>query len=67
MKNNIKFISFIIIAFIALYFAKVYYGEHGKEKSIKACMIAQKNKNSNITIDEAQKYCEEEINKKIKK
>ena len=67
MKNNIKFIIFIIIGIIALYFTKVNYNDHSKNKSISACAIAQKQKYKKITIAEAKKYCEEEINKKINK
>ena len=36
-------------------------------KSILACEIAQKNKSSDMTKAEAEKYCKEEINKKINK
>ena len=65
MKKNIKFIIFIILAIIVLYLTRVNYGDHSKSKSIAACVIAQKNKSSNMTKAEAEKYCEEEINKKI--
>ena len=67
MKKNIKFILFIILAIIALYLTRVNYGDHSKSKSISACVIAQKNKSSNMTKTEAEKYCKEEINKKINK
>ena len=43
MKKNIKFIIFVILAIIALYFTRVNYGDHGMNKSIMACVIAQKN------------------------
>ena len=65
MKKNIKFIIFIILAIIALYFTRVNYGDYSKSKSISACVIAQKNKASNMTKAEAEKYCKEEISKKI--
>ncbi len=65
MKKNIKFIIFIILAIIALYFSRVNYGEHSMNKSIKACMIAQKNKSTGMSKMEAEKYCKEEIGKKI--
>ena len=67
MIKNIKFILFIILAIIALYLTRVNYGDHGKNKSISACIIAQKNKSKNMTKDEAEKYCKEEINKKFNK
>ena len=67
MKKNIKFIIFIIIAIIALYFTRVNYGDHSQSKSIMACVIAQKNKSKDMTKAEAEKYCKDEINKKIGK
>ncbi len=67
MKKNIKFIIFIIIAIIALYFTRVQYGDHSRNKSILACVIAQKNKSKNMTKVEAEKYCKDEINKKTGK
>ncbi len=65
MKKNLKFIAFIILAIIALYFTRVNYGDHGLNKSILACVIAQKQKSENITSEEAKKYCEEEIKKNL--
>ena len=54
MKKNIKFILFIILAIIALYFTRVNYGDFGKNKSISACIIAQKNKSKGMTKAEAE-------------
>ena len=65
MKNNIKFIIFIIVAIILLYFTKTNYEDHSKKKSILACVIAQKNKSPIMTSIEAEKYCKNEINKKL--
>ena len=65
MKKNIKFIIFIILGIIALYFTKINFGDHGKNKSILACVIAHKNKSSDMTKAEAEKYCKEEINKRL--
>ncbi len=67
MKKNIKIIIFIILGIIALYFTRIKYEDHGLKKSIMACVIAQKNKSSNMTKEQAEKYCKEEIYKKIKK
>ena len=41
MKKNIIFISFFIVAIIALYFTKIFYSDHSLKKSIQACTIAQ--------------------------
>ena len=65
MRKNIKFILFIFLAIIALYLTRVNYGDYGKNKSISACVIAQKNRSVEMTKAEAEKYCKEEISKKI--
>jgi len=65
MSNNIKILIFIIIGIIALYFTKVNYNDYNRNKSILACVIAQKQKSENITSEEAKKYCEEEIKKNL--
>ena len=67
MKKNIKYIIFIILGIIALYFTKINYKDHSMNKSILACVIAQKNKSSDMTKAEAEKYCKDEINKTINK
>tara|TARA_Y100000741_G_C18029126_1_gene467526 strand:+ start:91 stop:324 length:234 start_codon:yes stop_codon:yes gene_type:complete len=67
MKKNIILILFIILAIIALYLTRVNYGDYGKNKSISACVIAQKNKSKDMTAEEAKNYCLKEINKKFKK
>ncbi len=67
MQKNIKFIIFIILAIIALYFTRVNYGDHSKNKSIMACVLAQKNKSPNMSKVEAEQYCKDEIDKKISK
>lgn len=66
MKKNFKFIIFILIAIIALYFTRVNYSEHSISKSINACIIGQK-KTKNMTNEDAKKFCEKEIKKKINK
>tara|TARA_B100000029_G_C16900052_1_gene713707 strand:+ start:315 stop:518 length:204 start_codon:yes stop_codon:yes gene_type:complete len=67
MKKNIKFIIFIILGIVALYLTRIEYEDHSLNKSIMACVIAQKNKSSDMTKKEAEKYCEDEINKKLNK
>ena len=67
MKKNIKFIIFIIIATVALYFTKIKYEDHSLSKSILACVIAQKSKSSEMTKEKVEKFCKENINKKLKK
>ena len=42
MKKNLYFILFLIIAFLMLYVSRIEYGSFSLEKSMKACIIAQK-------------------------
>ena len=65
MSKNIKVLLFIIIGIILLYITKINYSDHSINKSILACVIAQKQKSKNITSDEAKKYCEKEIKKNL--
>ncbi len=67
MKKNLYFILFMIIAFVMLYISRIEYGSHSLDKSMKACMIAQKKLDKSKNIDDIKSFCEREINKKLKK
>ncbi len=67
MKKNLYPIIFVILAIFALYLTKFEYGSFSYEKSLKGCMIAQKNLSKNKTVEEIKNFCETEINKKLKK
>ena len=67
MKKNLYFILFLIIAFLMLYVSKIEYGSFSLEKSMKACIIAQKKINKDKNIEDIKTFCENEINKKLKK
>ena len=64
MKKNLTIILFII-CIIVLYFTRAHYSDYSLKKSIAACVIAQKKVSKNMTADEAKKYCEEEIKKRL--
>ena len=65
INNNLKIFLLILIAILVLFFTKGKYGEFSKSKSIKACIIAQKSKFKNKTIEEIKIFCEKEVTKKI--
>ena len=67
MKKNLYFILFLIIAFLMLYVSRIEYGSFSLEKSMKACIIAQKKLNKDKNISDIKTFCENEINKKLKK
>ena len=67
MKKNLYFILFLIIAFLMLYVSRIEYGSFSLEKSMKACIIAQKKINKDRNIEDIKTFCENEINKKLGK
>ena len=60
MKKNILITVFIVIAVIAA----SKFSDHNRNKSISACVIAQKKTAENFDINEAKKLCEKVIKKK---
>ena len=67
MKKNLYFILFLIIAFLMLYVSRIEYGSFSLDKSMKACIIAQKKINKDKNIDDIKTFCEDEISKKLRK
>ena len=66
MSNNLKIFILIIIALTILFHTKEKYQGFSKDKSIQACMIAQKKKFKEKPIEDIKIFCEQEINKNIK-
>ena len=50
-----------------LYISRVEYGSFSLEKSMKACIIAQKKVNKDKNIEDIKIFCEKEISKKLGK
>ncbi len=57
MKKNI----FLVVLIIVGMFIVFAFREHNRERSISACIMAQKNKSEIFDIDKAKKYCQKEI------
>ena len=60
MKKDILIIIFIIVG---MFFIS-QFSDYNRNKSISACIVAQKNTVENFDINEAKKFCEKEIKKK---
>ena len=60
MKKNILIIVFIVVGV----FVASQFSDYNRNKSISACVIAQKKKAENFDINEAKKLCEKAIKKK---
>ena len=67
IKKNRYLILFLIITSLMLYISRIEYGSHSLDKSMKACIIAQKKLDKSKNIDDIKLFCEREINKKLKK
>tara|TARA_Y100000996_G_C22070154_1_gene457105 strand:+ start:222 stop:425 length:204 start_codon:yes stop_codon:yes gene_type:complete len=67
MTKNTYTIIFIALAILALYLTRFEYGSYSYDKSFKSCIIAQKKIYKSDNIEEIKKFCEAEINKKLKK
>jgi len=63
MKKNFFRLIFILIAIIIIYFAKTYFSEHNIEKSISACVMAQKMTSESFDLEKSRKYCEGKVRK----
>ena len=66
MNNNLKMIALIIFAVIVLYIFKIKYSDHNLNKSISACIVAQKQTSKSFDLKQAKKLCKEEITKSVK-
>ena len=64
MTNNIKMIAIVILGVIALYFFQMKNSDHNINKSISACIVAQKQTSEKFDPKEAKEYCEKQIKKK---
>ena len=62
MYKNYKFLLFVGIAFIFLYYSVGKYEDYSLQKSISSCTIA-KSKIKNISPQDARELCETEIKK----
>ncbi len=66
MKNNIKMITIVILGIIALYLFQTKHSDHNINKSISACIVAQKQTSESFDLEKAKTYCEKEVKKMIK-
>ena len=64
-KKILNYIIFIIIASILLFFARNNHKEFNINKTISACVLAQKQKSENFDKDLVKKECEEKIQKSL--
>ena len=63
MKKKILKLIIILIGIILIYFAKTNFTEYNLEKSISACVVAQKRTSETFDLEKSKKYCEEKVKK----
>ena len=66
MNNNLKMAALIIFGVIVLYIFQTKYSDHNLNKSISACIVAQKQTSKSFDLKQAKKLCKEEITKSVK-
>ena len=66
MKNNLKMIGLIIFGVVALYIFQAKHSDYNLNKTISACVVAQKQTSKNFDLKQAKKLCQEVIKKTIK-
>ena len=59
MKKKILFVVFVAIAMFIIF----KYNDYNLNKTISACMVAQKKTSKSYDREQARKFCEKEIKK----
>ena len=63
-----NFFKFIVILSVAIaiyfYFFKEKFSDYNLEKSISACVVAQKKTTESFNLEKSKKYCKEKVKKK---
>ena len=60
MKKKILFVVFIAFAMFVIF----KYSGHNLNRTVGACMVAQKQTNKNFDPEKAREFCKEEIKKR---
>ena len=63
MKKNALKLIIILIGIILIYLAKTNFSEYNLEKSISACIVAQKRTSESFDLEKSKKHCEERVRK----
>ena len=63
MKKNALKLIIILIGIILIYLAKTSFGEYNLEKSVSACVVAQKRTSESFDLEKSKKHCEERVRK----
>ena len=67
MNNNLKMIALIIFGVAVLYIFQLKYSDHNLNKTISACIVAQKQTSKSFNLEESKKFCKDKITKSLNK
>ena len=67
MNNNLKMIALIIFGVIVLYIFQTKYSDHNLNKTISACIVAQKQTSKSFNLEKSKKFCKDKITKSLNK
>ena len=67
MNNNLKMAALVIFGVIVLYLFQTKYSGHNLNKTISACVVAQKQTSKSFDLEESKKFCKDKITKSLNK
>ena len=67
MTNNFKMMAVIIFGIIVLIIFQIKYSDHNLNKTISACIVAQKQTSKSFNLEESKKFCKDKITKSLNK
>ena len=67
MNSNLKMAALIIFGVIVLYIFQTKYSDHNLNKTISACIVAQKQTSKSFNLEESKKFCKDKITKSLNK
>ena len=66
MTTNFKMVALIILGIALLYLFQLKNSDYNLDRTISACIVAQKKTSKSYDPDKAKKFCREGIEKKMK-
>ena len=67
MTNNFKMIALIIFGIIVLFIFQIKNSDHNLNKSISACIVAQRQTSKSFDLEQSKKLCKDKITKRLNK
>ena len=66
MKNKILTVITVIVGIIILFLVRNIFSDYNLQKTVTACILAQKQTSNSFNIKEAEQFCEDKIRKNEK-